>query len=61
MSHMSEAFWMPLAALAVMTAAAATLVATVMAALLGGLRRRRHERNDGWRWEVVPASRRWWI
>jgi len=56
---MSEAFWMPLAALAVMTAAAATMVATIAAALLGGLRRRaRHERND---WEVVPASRSWWI
>jgi hypothetical protein len=62
MSHMSEAFWMPLAALAVMTAAAATMVAAIAAALLGGLRRRaheRHERRDVWRWEVVPASRRW--
>jgi hypothetical protein len=50
------------AALAVMTAAAATMAAAIAAALLGGLRRRaRHERNDGWRWEVVPASRRWWI
>jgi hypothetical protein len=58
MSHMSEAFWMPLAALAVMTAAAATLVATTVAALAGGLRRRAHERHER-RWEVVPASRRW--
>jgi hypothetical protein len=59
MSHMSEAFWMPLAALAVMTAAAATMVAAIAAALLGGLRRRaRHERNEP-RWEGVPASRRW--
>jgi hypothetical protein len=58
---MSEAFWMPLAAITVMTAAAATMVAAIAAALLGGLRRRaheRHERNEP-RWEVVPASRRW--
>lgn len=53
-----EAVWMPLAALAVMSAAALTLVATVVAALAGGLRRRAHERHER-RWEVVPASRRW--
>ena len=46
------------AALTVMTAAAATMVAAIAAALLGGLRRRAHERHER-RWEVVPASRRW--
>jgi archaellum component FlaG (FlaF/FlaG flagellin family) len=59
---MSEAVWMPFVATTVIAAAAATLVATIAAALAGGLRRRaheRHERRDVWRWEVVPASRRW--
>jgi hypothetical protein len=58
---MSEV-WTVVSAITVMAAAAATLVATIAAALLGGLRRRaheRHERRDVWRWEVVPASRRW--
>ena len=56
---MSEV-WTVVSAITVMTAAAATMVATIAAALLGGLRRRvRHERNE--RWEVVPASRSWWI
>jgi heme/copper-type cytochrome/quinol oxidase subunit 2 len=57
---MSEV-WTVVSAITVMTAAAATMVAAIAAALLGGLRRRaRHERNEP-RWEVVPASRRWWI
>jgi archaellum component FlaG (FlaF/FlaG flagellin family) len=58
---MSESVWMPFVATTVIAAAAATMVAAIAAALAGGLRRRaRHERNEP-RWEVVPASRRWWI
>jgi heme/copper-type cytochrome/quinol oxidase subunit 2 len=57
---MSEV-WTVVSALTVIAAAATTMVAAIAAALLGGLRRRaRHERNEP-RWEVVPASRRWWI
>ena len=58
---MSEV-WTVVSAITVIAAAAATMVAAIAAALLGGLRRRaheRHERRDVWRWEVVPASRRW--